>query len=211
METSQPPASPPNNNRTIIWIVGGIVALCLCAALGVVAIAGGLIIFNSSTISSGGFPIPGQPTPVEESEDVGFTMDIPDGGTDHVNVGTPVDYTSNPPSSGPHYGQWIEAGFYDTTVEDGYLVHNLEHGYVIIWYNCENLSTSNCRTLENDIENLVDDLEYKVIGMNRTGNMDHVLALTSWGKLAYLDEFDESFIRIFYSDNLENSPEPEAP
>src|SRR5262245_38739952 len=107
---------PPNNNRTILWIVGGVIALCVCAAVGVVVLAGGFLFLNRSAVSNGDITI-FQPTAEEPSagsdDEVGVTMDIPDGGTNHVEVGTPVEYTSNPPSSGSHYGRWLEAGFYD--------------------------------------------------------------------------------------------------
>lgn len=46
-------------------------------------------------------------------------------------------YNSNPPTSGSHDAEWIRAGIYDEPQGEGYLVHSLEHGYVIISYNCE--------------------------------------------------------------------------
>lgn len=55
----------------------------------------------------------------------------------HLPVGTPIAYTSNPPSSGPHYPEWADFREYATTVPDGYLVHALEHGGVMIVYDCE--------------------------------------------------------------------------
>ncbi len=60
--------------------------------------------------------------------------------------GTKIDYVKNskpnlvdnePPTSGDHYPSWITKGFYDEPRADGYLVHSLEHGYIIISYNCE--------------------------------------------------------------------------
>lgn len=59
-----------------------------------------------------------------------------DMGRDHVSDGTVVDYNSNPPTSGSHYGDWTKAGVYGKPVSDGHLVHSLEHGYVILSYNC---------------------------------------------------------------------------
>ena len=61
------------------------------------------------------------------------------GTQDHVQEGTKVDYSTSPPSSGKHYPVPSEFGktFYDKSdrpaVEN--LVHNLEHGYTILWYN----------------------------------------------------------------------------
>lgn len=62
---------------------------------------------------------------------------VADLGREHVPDGTTVEYNSNPPTSGPHYAAWTRAGVYEKPVSDGHLVHSLEHGYVIISYNCK--------------------------------------------------------------------------
>lgn len=54
----------------------------------------------------------------------------------HVPDGTKVNYTTDPPTFGPHYPDWITKGFYDTPRAEGNLVHSMEHGYVILWYDC---------------------------------------------------------------------------
>ena len=57
-------------------------------------------------------------------------------------TGTPVDYEDAPPAFGPH---WNEAGVAPAPIERKFytaddrpeleaLVHNLEHGYTILWY-----------------------------------------------------------------------------
>jgi len=60
------------------------------------------------------------------------------GGGDHVDPGTDIPYDDAPPSFGTHYNIWadIERKFYtDADRPDvGELVHNLEHGYTILWY-----------------------------------------------------------------------------
>lgn len=68
---------------------------------------------------------------------------IADLGRGHVPVGEKVEYNSNPPTSGKHYEDWIRSGVYEQPQEDGYLVHSLEHGYVIMSYNCDKQVTSN--------------------------------------------------------------------
>ncbi len=62
---------------------------------------------------------------------------VADLGREHVPPGTKVDYNSNPPTSGNHYADWVKKGVYSAVKEDGYLIHSLEHGYIIISYNCE--------------------------------------------------------------------------
>jgi len=58
-------------------------------------------------------------------------------GRKHIPEGFKVDYKFNPPTSGDHYPSWIKKGFYEEPRNDGNLVHSEEHGYVIIWYDCE--------------------------------------------------------------------------
>ena len=63
---------------------------------------------------------------------------IPDMGQDHVSPQKVLEtkYNSNPPTSGPHLPTWVKPGIYDAPQNEGELIHSLEHGYVIISYNC---------------------------------------------------------------------------
>lgn len=62
---------------------------------------------------------------------------VADLGRKHVPINEKVEYNSNPPTSGPHYEDWIRSGVYTEIKDDGNLVHSLEHGYVIMSYNCD--------------------------------------------------------------------------
>lgn len=68
---------------------------------------------------------------------------IADLGRGHVAIGEKVDYNSNPPTSGKHYQEWIRAGVYEESKDDRNLVHSLEHGYIVMSYNCDKKVTSN--------------------------------------------------------------------
>jgi hypothetical protein len=50
-------------------------------------------------------------------------------------IGTQINYPSNPPAGGPHWPVWAVWGVHDTAVPLEYLVHNEEHGGVILFYN----------------------------------------------------------------------------
>ena len=67
---------------------------------------------------------------------------VADLGRKHVELGTKVNYNSNPPTSGPHYEEWEKSGIYDQPLQDEKLVHSLEHGYVVISYHCDPPATS---------------------------------------------------------------------
>ena len=63
---------------------------------------------------------------------------VAEGSQDHVDPGTPIEYPDAPPAFGTHYDVWdsIERKFYTAgdRPDVGELVHNLEHGYTIVWY-----------------------------------------------------------------------------
>lgn len=74
-----------------------------------------------------------------------------DMGREHVPDETVVEYNSNPPTSGNHYGDWTRAGVYDKPVSDGHLVHSLEHGYVILSYNCQSIRAGERESKSSDL------------------------------------------------------------
>ena len=61
-----------------------------------------------------------------------------DQGREHVTPQAVADfkYNSNPPTSGPHLPTWVKPGVFDVPQSEGELIHSLEHGYVVISYNC---------------------------------------------------------------------------
>ncbi len=54
----------------------------------------------------------------------------------HVPLDEPPTHISNPPCIGSHYGSWLPWGEYETQLDPGYFVHNLEHGGIVFLYNC---------------------------------------------------------------------------
>lgn len=60
----------------------------------------------------------------------------PNEGAAHSERCAPIQYGSKPPSSGTHYPIWPVFRAYDKPIPWGYLVHALEHGAVVIVYNC---------------------------------------------------------------------------
>jgi hypothetical protein len=58
-------------------------------------------------------------------------------GNQHVDLGTRVQYEANPPTTGNHWPPEAiaEAGFSEAPLEPERLVHNQEHGQIVIWYN----------------------------------------------------------------------------
>lgn len=124
----------------------------------------------------------------------------------HVPTGTQLTFNSNPPAGGQHYGDsTTHAGFYDKAPADGYLVHSLEHGAVILWYNPKQLSKDQIEQLKN----IFNQTFGKAIMTSRE-SMDGSVALTSWGRLLKLQSIDESKIKEFIVTNEDRGPEKAA-
>ncbi len=128
--------------------------------------------------------------------------EIVDQGRNHVPDGTKVDYNSNPPTSGPHYVKPKPAGIYNQGVPDGNLVHSMEHGAVIVWYQ-SNLPEDQIDQLKK-IYGLA-DVSKKI--MVPRDNLDVSVALTSWGRLLKLQTIDEVKIKEFIETNNDRAPE----
>jgi hypothetical protein len=58
----------------------------------------------------------------------------PDRGNAHVATGTPVAESEPFPLSGPHWPQPTPSGFYKEPQPKGKLIHALEHGQVVVYY-----------------------------------------------------------------------------
>ncbi len=137
----------------------------------------------------------------------------------HVPPGTdPGTYNSNPPTSGPHYPQEFSAGFYDETSPQtqepypaGFLMHNLEHGYVIFWYNCDALPDGDCEGLKAQIRATMQKANRPKLVAFPWPSLDVPVALTSWGRLLRLERYDGGAALAFVNANYNRAPEPGAP
>ncbi len=120
----------------------------------------------------------------------------------HVPDGTRITYNSNPPAAGEHYATTAHAGIYDKAPEDGNLVHSLEHGAVILWYNPKLLSKEKIETLKNIFNQTVG----KGIMASRE-SMDVPVAVSSWGRVLKLKTIDMKQIKAFFETNMNRAPE----
>ena len=141
------------------------------------------------------------------------------GSSTHVEEGTdPGPYNSDPPTSGRHYSESLPSGFYEEgeaasfgAYPQGRLVHSLEHGYVIFWYDCDGLSQDDCSQLKAQIRQVMDDAgNLKVIAFPWSSIAEPVV-MTSWGQMLRLDSFDPAAALQFVRTNRNRAPEPQAP
>lgn len=114
----------------------GLLALCIVLALALLTYPVYLLVQDSqarnATIADIGASLADAGcAPVSE--------DAATGNQQHVAEGTPIQYAQSPPDSGEHYPSPAPFSKRFYTEADrpavGNLVHNLEHGYAIAWYN----------------------------------------------------------------------------
>jgi Protein of unknown function (DUF3105) len=112
-------------------------------------------------------------------------------------------YNSTPPTSGWHYADAVAPpGVHREPIPNEVQVHNLEHGEIMVQYDCP----EGCPETVSALEAIVKTYPKKVVMAPYPG-IGRRIALTSWGKLAYLDAVDEPFIRRFISENKDKAPE----
>jgi hypothetical protein len=132
---------------------------------------------------------------------------------DQTRCGTDP-YSSLPATSGPHWdpsgiANW---GAYTTALPETQVVHNLEHGGIVIWYQPDQVS-------EEDVARLTDLVEGQVakgqggrfkfiLSPWQSEDFGHPIAVTAWEFLLYLDTADLDAINGFADAHYGNAPEP---
>jgi hypothetical protein len=130
---STPRTSTPEEDRRRLLILVLIAASGLLALGAVVA----FLVFGTGGGNGGGEADSGI---AQTLRDAGYTFKsypaLKNNGnhSDVRSVETKVKWNSDPPTSGPHYGQWALWGAYDRPVPLTMSTHNLEHGGIVMHY-----------------------------------------------------------------------------
>ena len=135
-----------------------------------------------------------------------------DDGRGHVAVGQQGGpYSSVPATSGTHWdtpGSWGVYTAAAPAIEDQ-MVHNLEHGGIVIWYQPAQVDASEISDLETWVREQQQTNRYKAIVSPWTGtDFGHPIAVTAWDWLLYLDSADMGQVQQFFDDHYGKSPEP---
>ena len=111
--------------------------------------------------------------------------------TDHINnPNANVDYNSFPPSSGPHYAQPAPWGIYPDSIKQTILVHNLEHGGIVI-QDGNGVSKDDVQKLQSFYQD--DPSGLVVAPYDKLGNK---IAATAWNEPAYDQNQDANFNKV---------------
>jgi hypothetical protein len=137
----------------------------------------------------------------------------------HIHVAPParVQYNHDPPTSGCHYSiagaAPLNPGVYGQEIQPEYWVHNLEHGYVVILYNCPQGCPDDVQKLIAWHKTLPPDpagqgvIKYAKVVVLPWHTMPKKFAAVSWDYYQGFDSLDISQIQAFYDDHVGHSPE----
>ena len=119
-----------------VWAAGGAVVIAAVAVVAALAFGGGSGSADAAvakTMAAAGCTYRSVPPKPPKKDKVaasgGYHLDVP-------TLSTPTQglWSTFPPSAGAHYGLWAVWGFYRSPVNPRQVVHNEEHGAVVLWW-----------------------------------------------------------------------------
>jgi uncharacterized protein DUF3105 len=168
-------------------------------------------------------PMPREPMPVDAGADgEGGEIDgaqcaavieqHPEEGFTHIACTSATNYQTVPPSSGNHFSCWPEYRTFDVPVPWGNLVHALEHGSVVIVYNC---GAAGCPDEVARAQAFIDALPFdsptcpstRRVILAPDPTLDVRWAATAWTWTLRADCFDEAAFGQFYTDHYDHGRE----
>lgn len=144
-----------------------------------------------------------QPLGIAQSQDALMGDEIPITSAAHVPDGTLTTRSTRPPAEGPHYVLPQRVGEYDAVLDDGNVIHSLEHGIVWISYQPDMVTEEQIAGLRSVYRAYSGD----VILSPRPEN-DAAVYIVSWGRRMAVDPDDTDTLRKFVETNRNRSPEP---
>ncbi len=118
---------------------------------------------------------------------------FPSEGRSHLDPGEKWDYSHYPPTSGPHDPVPVKPGFYGKPQAPEKLVHSLEHGNIVIYY--DNPPEPVLRQLEKWAREYTGKWDGVVV--TPLPGLGKGVILTAWTKLLRLDPFDPAKASAF--------------
>jgi hypothetical protein len=136
---------------------------------------------------------------------------VDDGGGHIADGAAGTGYSSVPATSGEHWNTPANWGVYTAAspAQEAQIIHNLEHGGIVIWYQPTETSAEDVAALTQYVEQQVRSAKFKVILSPWTSeDFGHPIAVTSWNWLLYQDAADLDQIRAFLDEHYGDAPEP---
>jgi len=207
--TAQPERSFFEKHRSQIFGFGIIAVIVLVGAF--VFIGATQPAYACSTEIDPASPAP-SPTP-GSSATPALGQFVDDMGRTHVAVGTEVRYTYCPPASGDHYNAAgiapVQPKYYpqDDSIPPEQWVHNLEHGALVVLYNCSNggCDAADQSTLQDMVTNFPASPVCKVPAgvispvVTRFDDMKAPFAAVVWDHVLFQQKLDVNQMLAFFN------------
>lgn len=116
-----------------------------------------------------------------------------DEGRAHLGPGERATYRTDPPTSGPHSPDWVNPGFYTTEQPPERLVHSLEHGHVVIYY--DDPGPEALQTLQTWARMFNGQWDGMVVVPRR--GLGRAVILTAWTRMLRLEAWDADAAAAF--------------
>ena len=113
----------------------------------------------------------------------------------HVPESQNVNYSTIPPTSGDHWNWWARCGFYADGLPDERIVHNLEHGNIVVSYN---LASQEQRGQLREFMDGFDLAPAWAVTRFYDKIPEGTVALSAWGVLDTMQGIDEGRIEDFF-------------
>jgi len=116
------------------------------------------------------------------------------------NVSKPLCYNSNPPTSGPHNSSPMPFKVLENPAPKESLVHNMEHGGVVVWYNTDDANV--IKQLADTVNSELD--RRRLVVMSKYTEMEpNTIAVTAWTRLDKfsVSDFNAKRVRDFIEEN----------
>ena len=192
--------------RTLLWTAVAVVALAALI---------GLILFQGRDDTPQAVNQPVTPAALEAGRKEAGSSGVktfPNAGRNHISGNQqPSNWNSNPPTSGDHLATPLPPGVYDNDQDMRAMVHNQEHGYVVILY--KNIPDDQVEQLRKFVKARDGS---KLVLSPWSGLDSNGVALTAWRNLELLQRVNMDVVQAFVNDYMvpeatkSTAPEPNA-
>ena len=125
---------------------------------------------------------------------------------EHIDDGSVYEeYNSTPPTSGPHWQTPAAAGFFAETQPLSQVVHNLEHGQIVVYY--QDLDDE----LSTQLEAYVGDSQGAILAHPAPEGVDGQMVMTAWTQLQTCDQISSAALDSFRKRFQGKAPEQLTP
>jgi uncharacterized protein DUF3105 len=137
-----------------------------------------------------------------EAAGCGPVLELENQGRNHIPLSEPfTNYNSNPPTSGPHYLERVANwGSYQEETPQTTLVHNLEHGGIVIHYKGQSEEQIS------EIDGFVDSYQDGVIS-NPNEKIDKPIVIASWTHMQKCERFSPDAVAGYIREHCNKGPE----